>query len=86
MINVRIALPPVLASNLLGLAGVLGFVVAIGALTDWRWALLVGSLIALAGAVLAQIGQQQAAAEPTAAAPATAPVVLAAPPALKRVS
>lgn len=61
MINVRLSIPPVLASNVVGLAGFLGFVIAVGALTDWRWGLMVGSLIAVGLAVLAQLGQRQAA-------------------------
>ena len=49
--NVYIPLPRLsagLASNLLGLAGIAGLLVAVVALTDWRWSLLLGSLILIA--------------------------------------
>ncbi len=48
--EIRIKLPrltPGLLSNLLGVAGLLGGVVAIGGLTNPWWALLAGSLIAV---------------------------------------
>ncbi|MFG3709203.1 hypothetical protein ACGF7U_31355 [Micromonospora sp. NPDC047670] len=39
---------PMLVSNLLGVAGLLGLVVAVGALAgDWWWSVLLGSVIAV---------------------------------------
>ncbi|MEV0805740.1 hypothetical protein [Micromonospora sp. NPDC050200] len=40
---------PTLVSNALGVAGLLGLAVAIGALAgDWWWSMLVGSVVAIA--------------------------------------
>ena len=40
--------PPGLGTNLLGVAGLAAVVVAVGALTDWRWALLLAGVFAVA--------------------------------------
>lgn len=78
MVTVRIPVPvpsTMLVSNLLGLLGLAGMIVAIGALTDWRWALLAAS-VALLG--LAVIGLTHAEAQ-KAPAVRPRPVALAAP-------
>lgn len=63
MVTIRIPAPPRgLFSNLLGVAGLAGVIAAIGALTDWRWALLASGLAALA---LSYVAQLNAAAEAT---------------------
>jgi hypothetical protein len=52
-------------SNLLGLAGLVSLVVAIGSLTDWRWALLATSVILLGLSWVAQASvEARPAAEP----------------------
>ncbi|MGC5664938.1 hypothetical protein ACN261_31610 [Micromonospora sp. WMMD723] len=55
---------PMLVSNLLGVAGLLGLVVAVGALAgSWWWSVLAGSLIAIALAWVAHTHHQAAAAQ-----------------------
>jgi hypothetical protein len=65
-------LPAGAASNVLGLLGLVAVVVAIGGLTGnvW-WSVLSGGLFAVALAVLAQLGEDSAAAAPTTVAAAT---------------
>lgn len=65
MVTVRIpALPRGFGTNLLGLFGLLGIVVAVGGLTgNWWWSLLVGSVFAVAMAVLAQYSTAKEAAD-----------------------
>lgn len=61
-------------SNLAGLAGLAAVVAAVGGLTgNWWWSVLTGGAAAVALAVLAQLGDQQA--EPRTAAAARTPVV-----------
>ncbi|AYF31097.1 hypothetical protein CSH63_33075 [Micromonospora tulbaghiae] len=58
---------PMLVSNLLGLAGLLGLVVSVGALAgSWWWSVLVGSLLAVGLAWVAHTYAQAAAAKATA--------------------
>jgi hypothetical protein len=65
LITVRIPLPSgVLWTNLLGLFGLAAIVLAVGALTDWRWAMLTAGLIAVGLAALAQAGQPAEATAP----------------------
>ncbi len=55
MITVRIPVPRGLGSNLLGLAGLVAFALALGGLTgNWWWSVLVGGVFAVALAYLAQ--------------------------------
>jgi hypothetical protein len=57
----RIRVPrvtPGLASNLLGLAGIAGLLLAVAVLTDWRWALGLGSLVALGLSYVAKTQEQ----------------------------
>jgi hypothetical protein len=57
-VEIRIPLPritPGLVSNLLGLAGIIGVLVAVAALTDWRWSLLLGSLVSVGMAYVAHL-------------------------------
>lgn len=56
MVTIRIpALPAGLLSNLLGLAGLVAVVVALGALTgNWWWSLLSGGAVAVVLSVIAQ--------------------------------
>jgi hypothetical protein len=49
-------------SNLVGLLGLIGIVVAIGALTSWPWALLAAGVFAVALSALASAQQHTAAA------------------------
>jgi hypothetical protein len=67
-VEIRIAVPrvpPGLAANLLGLAGLVAFALAVGGLTgDWWWSVLVGGVFAVG---LSYVAQTQAAAQ---AAPA----------------
>lgn len=68
-VRVRVPAPSgLLMTNLLGAAGLLLFVFAIGALTDWRWGVLAlgASLLALVGLVqtAARAAAVQAAAKP----------------------
>lgn len=59
MVTIRIpALPRGLFTNLLGVAGLVAVVVAIGALTDWRWALLAAGVFAVALHVVAQLNAE----------------------------
>ena len=55
MVTIRIpALPAGLLSNLLGLAGLLAAVVAVGGITgNWWWSVLVGGLAAVGLSVIA---------------------------------
>lgn len=55
--ELRIPLPKLdggLVTNLAALAGLILVVVAIGALSDWRWAMLAGGVLTFAVAVWAQ--------------------------------
>ncbi len=55
MVTVRIPAPSATAvTNLLGALGLLGLIVALGALTSWPWALGLASLFAVGLSVLAQ--------------------------------
>jgi hypothetical protein len=67
MVTIRIPVPSgILASNLLGVVGLLAIVVAIGALAGWPWALLAGGVFAVALTALAQAGARESAgAQPT---------------------
>lgn len=59
MVTIRVpAPPPGLLANLLGLAGLVAIIVAIGALTSWPWALLAAGVFAVALAWLASVQQQ----------------------------
>lgn len=60
MVTIRIPVPPMLVSNLLGLLGVVGLLVAVAALTDWRWSLLVGSAGAVALSYVASVAARPA--------------------------
>jgi len=61
VVTVRIPAPSRgTVSNLLGLAGFLGVIVAIGALTDWRWALLAASAVAVGLSYLAHLAANPA--------------------------
>lgn len=58
MTVVRIpALRPGVASNALGVAGLVGLVVSIGGLAGWPWAVLTAAVFAIALAVIAQNAQ-----------------------------
>ncbi len=55
MVTVRVPTPSANAiTNVLGALGLIAIVVAIGALTDWRWGLLAAGVFATALCVLAQ--------------------------------
>jgi hypothetical protein len=58
-LRVRVpALPPGLGANLLGLAGLVGIAVAIGALTgSWWWSVLAGSVFAVGLSWLAGVAE-----------------------------
>lgn len=59
MVTIRIpALPRGLFTNLLGVAGLVAIVVAIGALTDWRWALLSSGVFAVVLHVVAHLNAE----------------------------
>lgn len=74
MTEIRIPVPRIprgLGANLLGLAGLVAFALAIGGLTgNWWWSVLVGGVLAVG---LAYIAQTHAVAETT-EADATVPV------------
>lgn len=53
------SVPPGLGSNLLGVAGLVAVVVAVGMLAGLAWAVLGGGLIAVGLALLAQTTAQQ---------------------------
>jgi len=76
--EIRIAVPRLphgLAANLVGLAGLLALVLAVGGLTgNWWWSVLAGGLVAVG---LSYIAQTHAAAE-AAEAPAAPPRLVAA--------
>lgn len=73
--EIRIAVPRIpagLAANLLGLAGLIVFALAVGGLTgNWWWSALVGGVFAVGLSYIAQT-QAAGAAEPVAAAPVRA--------------
>ena len=60
MVTLRIPVPPMMVANVLGVLSLLGFVAAIGALTDWRWALLTASLIGIGLAYVGMLSAQRA--------------------------
>lgn len=61
MVTIRIPAPSSESvTNILGAASLLAIIVAIGLLTDWRWALLSGGVI---GAGLALLAQNKGSAE-----------------------
>lgn len=58
MVTVRIPIPSsAMVVNLIGVFGLLAVIGAIGALTDWRWALLAAGVFAVGFALAAQNGQ-----------------------------
>lgn len=76
MVTIRIpALPHGLLSNLLGLAGLIAAVLAIGGLThNWWWSVLVGGVVAVGLSVIATLdasadGAERAEDRPTAEIP-----------------
>ena len=71
MTEIRIPVPRIsagLASNLLGVAGLLAIIFAVGALTSWKWGLLAAGVFSVALTVMAQSAAAQSGA---AAAPVT---------------
>ncbi len=63
-----------LASNLLGAAGLIGLVVAVGALAgNWWWSVLVGSVLSVALAYVGMLHAQAAARPQAPAEPAGRP-------------
>ncbi len=67
MVTIRVpAPPPGLLANLLGLAGLVAIIVAIGALASWPWALLAAGVFAVGLAWLAGLQQQAPAVRPAA--------------------
>lgn len=67
VVQFRVPAPSSIALlNLLGVAGVLAVIVAIGALTDWRWGLMAFGVIAVAFTMMAQTSASQPAAKPAA--------------------
>jgi hypothetical protein len=64
--SIRIPLPritPGLASNLVGLLSFVGLLVAVGSLLDWRWSLLLASLIGAGVSYVAHMNGQAATAK-----------------------
>lgn len=67
MTHIRVPVPRIpagLGTNLLGLAGLVAVVCAIGALTNWRWGLLAAGVFALALTVIAQAQESPARSAP----------------------
>jgi hypothetical protein len=62
MTYVRVPVPRMpagLGTNLLGVAGLVAIVLAVGSLTDWRWGLLIAGLFAVGLTVIAQKQEAQ---------------------------
>jgi hypothetical protein len=62
MTYVRVPVPRMpagLGTNLLGVAGLVAIVFAIGSLTSWKWALLIAGLFAVGLTVIAQKQEAQ---------------------------
>lgn len=56
--DIRIRFTPTVFSSIVGLLGLAAIVVAIGALTDWRWATLAAGVFALGVAYAASTHEQ----------------------------
>jgi hypothetical protein len=72
VVTIRIPVPRGLGSNLLGLAGLLAFALAVGGLSgNWWWSVLIGGVFSFGLAVLIQMAPAQAHASAAATAEAT---------------